>query len=98
MGFGGSALAMIQTLKNNVKQLASRNKYFDKKTDSQSVYGKFIDHKKMSPKEFAKSILDASARTKRPVRILKQYAPSIDFPAALSFPESRYLKCWVIQA
>ncbi|UAB80323.1 hypothetical protein INR76_09355 [Marixanthomonas sp. SCSIO 43207] len=52
MGFGGSALAMIQTLKNNAKQLASRNKYFDKKTDSQSVYGKFIDHKKMSPKEF----------------------------------------------
>ncbi|MEC7986058.1 MAG: class I SAM-dependent rRNA methyltransferase [Myxococcota bacterium] len=56
------------------------------------------NHGKMSPKDFAKAILDASVRTKRPVRILKQYNPPIDFPAALSFPESRYLKCWVIQA
>ena len=56
------------------------------------------NHGKMSPKDFAKAILDASVRTKRPVRILKQYNPSIDFPAALSFPESRYLKCWLIQA
>lgn len=52
MGFGGSALAMMQTLKNNAKQLAKRKRYFDKNKASYSSYGKFVDHKKMSPKEF----------------------------------------------
>ena len=56
------------------------------------------NHGKISPKAFAKSILDASYKEGRPVRICKQYYPSIDYPAALSFPESRYLKCWVLQA
>ena len=55
------------------------------------------NHGKMSPKEFSKAIVQASYKEKRPLRILKQYYPSIDHPAALSFPESRYLKCWVLQ-
>ena len=55
------------------------------------------NHGKMSPKEFSKAILQASYKANRPLRILKQYSPSIDHPAALSFPESRYLKCWVVQ-
>ncbi len=55
------------------------------------------NHGKMSPKEFSKAIVQASYKEKRPLRILKQYSPSIDHPAALSFPESRYLKCWVLQ-
>lgn len=55
------------------------------------------NHGKMSPKEFSKAILQASYKENRPLRILKQYHPSIDHPAALSFPESRYLKCWVLQ-
>ena len=55
------------------------------------------NHGKMSPKDFSKAILQASYKENRPLRILKQYSPSIDHPAALSFPESRYLKCWVLQ-
>jgi 23S rRNA (cytosine1962-C5)-methyltransferase len=55
------------------------------------------NHGKMSPKEFSKAIVQASYKENRPLRILKQYSPSIDHPAALSFPESRYLKCWVLQ-
>ena len=55
------------------------------------------NHGKMSPKEFSKAIVQASYKEKRALRILKQYYPSIDHPAALSFPESRYLKCWVLQ-
>ena len=52
MSFGGSALAMMQTLKNNAKQLAKRKGYFDKNKPSYSTYGKFVDHKKMSPEDF----------------------------------------------
>ena len=53
MGFGGSALAMMQTLRNNAKQLAKRERYFDKKVDSlDNGYGKIVDHKKMSPEQF----------------------------------------------
>tara|TARA_R110002050_G_scaffold38162_3_gene94548 strand:- start:988 stop:1269 length:282 start_codon:yes stop_codon:yes gene_type:complete len=53
MGFGGSAAAMIQTIRNNANQLAKRKKYFDK--DVASNYGtstKLVDHKKMSPAQF----------------------------------------------
>jgi|GEM_PF-1021552 len=54
MGFGGSALAMAQTLRNNAKQLVKRDKYFEKNiTPSNSNYGKIIDYKKMSPEQFA---------------------------------------------
>ncbi|KXO00001.1 hypothetical protein LS48_05850 [Aequorivita aquimaris] len=53
MGFGGSALAMAQTLRNNAKQLAKRNNYFEK--DVPSKFGtstKIVDYKKMSPAQF----------------------------------------------
>jgi len=50
MGFGGSALAMAQTLRNNAKQLVKRDKYFEKDiTPSNSSYGKIIDIKKCRP-------------------------------------------------
>ena len=53
MGFGGSALAMAQTLRNNAKQLVKRDKYFEKNTTPfNSNYGKIIDYKKMSPEQF----------------------------------------------
>ncbi len=54
MGFGGSAAAMIQTIRNNANQLAKRKNYFEK--DVASKYGsstKVVDHKKMSPAQFA---------------------------------------------
>ncbi len=53
MGFGGSAAAMIQSIRNNAKQLAKRNNYFEK--DVPSKYGtptKIVDYKKMSPAQF----------------------------------------------
>jgi hypothetical protein len=53
MGFGGSAAAMIQSIRNNAKQLAKRNNYFEK--DVASKYGtstKIVDYKKMSPAQF----------------------------------------------
>ncbi len=53
MGFGGSALAMAQTLKNNAKQLAKRDKYFEKGVASSiGNYGKIVDYKKMTPEQF----------------------------------------------
>ena len=53
MGFGGSALAMAQTLKNDAKQLAKRDKYFEKGVaPSIGNYGKIVDYKKMSPEQF----------------------------------------------
>jgi 23S rRNA (cytosine1962-C5)-methyltransferase len=55
------------------------------------------NHGKMSPKEFAKAVLDGSRRTNRRLRIIHQHCPPMDIPAALHFPESRYLKCWVLQ-
>lgn len=52
-GFSGSAAAMIQSLRNNKKQLTKRDSYFDKNIEhSEGVYGKFVDNKRMSPKEF----------------------------------------------
>ncbi|AFL81899.1 hypothetical protein Aeqsu_2441 [Aequorivita sublithincola DSM 14238] len=53
MGFGGSAAAMIQSIRNNAKQLANRKNYFEK--DVSSKYGtstKVVDYKKMSPAQF----------------------------------------------
>ncbi|MEH6765076.1 hypothetical protein [Aequorivita antarctica] len=53
MGFGGSAAAMIQSIRYNAKQLAKRNNYFEK--DVASKYGtstKIVDYKKMSPAQF----------------------------------------------
>lgn len=51
----------------------------------------------MSPKEFRKLVLTGSQKAGRPLRLIHEGSPPIDFPAALDFPESRYLKCWVLQ-
>lgn len=53
MGFGGSAAAMVQSICNNAKQLAKRNKYFEKKVVSKhGTSTKIIDYKKMSSAQF----------------------------------------------
>ena len=56
------------------------------------------NHGAMSPKDFQRAIQKGSAKAKRPVRLLHEGSTPIDFPAALDFPESRYLKCWVLAA
>lgn len=53
---------------------------------------------KMPPRDFSKAILEASRKEKRRLRLLLNYVPGTDFPAALHFPEARYLKCWVMEA
>ena len=53
MGFGGSAAAMLQSIRNNAKLLAKRNNYFEKGVAKK--YGtstKIIDYKKLSPAQF----------------------------------------------
>lgn len=48
MGFGSSG--MIQSIRNNAKQLVKRKSYFEKDVDSKSSNSKkIVDHKKMSP-------------------------------------------------
>ena len=53
---------------------------------------------KMSPRDFSKAIQEASNKEKRRLGLRYSYAPESDFPAALHFPEARYLKCWVMDA
>jgi 23S rRNA (cytosine1962-C5)-methyltransferase len=56
------------------------------------------NHGKMPPRDFSKAITDAARKEKRRLRLLLNYVPGTDFPAALHFPEARYLKCWVMEA
>lgn len=56
------------------------------------------NHGKMAPRDFSKAILEASRKEKRRLRLMLNYVPGTDFPAALHFPEARYLKCWVLEA
>jgi len=53
---------------------------------------------KVSPKAFQEQLSDGAHRAGRRLRILHQASQPSDFPAALAFPESRYLKCWVVEA
>jgi len=55
------------------------------------------NHGKMPPRDFSKAILDAARKEKRRLRLMLNYVPGTDFPAALHFPEARYLKCWVME-
>ena len=55
------------------------------------------NHGQLTPKDFIRSIVDGATRTQRRIRIIHQYSPPSDFPAAIHFPESRYLKCWCLQ-
>ena len=52
----------------------------------------------MSPREFQKHIHSASLKVGRRLRLIHQGSPPHDIPAALGFPESRYLKAWVLEA
>ncbi len=52
----------------------------------------------MSPKEFQNKVQNGAVKADRRVRLVHQGSPPHDFPAALHFPESRYLKAWVIEA
>lgn len=52
----------------------------------------------VSPKAFQEQVQDGALRAGRRLRLLHQGSPPPDFPAALHFPESRYLKAWVLEA
>ena len=51
----------------------------------------------VSPREFQKMIQLGAEKADRRVRLIHQGTPPVDFPAALHFPESRYLKVWVLE-
>jgi len=51
----------------------------------------------MAPREFQKHILAGSHKVGRPLHLVHQGNQPIDFPSALDFPESRYLKAWVLR-
>ena len=51
----------------------------------------------MSPREFQKHIQSASLKVGRRLRLIHQGSTPHDIPAALGFPESRYLKAWVLE-
>lgn len=52
----------------------------------------------VSPKAFQEQVQDGALRAGRRLRLLHQGCPPVDFPAALAFPEARYLKAWVLEA
>lgn len=52
----------------------------------------------VSPKAFQEQVQDGALRAGRRLRLIHQGSPPPDFPAALHFPESRYLKAWVLEA
>lgn len=54
------------------------------------------NHGGLSPKDFGAMIQSGALKAETPLRLLHEAGTPLDFPAALSFPESRYLKCWVL--
>jgi len=54
------------------------------------------NHGGLSPKDFGRMVLQGSQKAELPLRLLHEGSTPVDFPAALSFPESRYLKCWIL--
>lgn len=54
------------------------------------------NHGGLSPKDFGAMVQAGALKAETPLRLLHEGAPPLDFPAALSFPESRYLKCWLL--
>ena len=52
----------------------------------------------MSPRDFQKQIHTASLKVGKRLRLIHQGSPPHDIPAALGFPESRYLKAWILEA
>jgi 23S rRNA (cytosine1962-C5)-methyltransferase len=51
---------------------------------------------KVSPKDFLQQIQQGAHKAQRPLRLLHEASTPVDFPASLDFPESRYLKAWVL--
>jgi 23S rRNA G2069 N7-methylase RlmK/C1962 C5-methylase RlmI len=51
---------------------------------------------KVTPKDFHRAVQQGARKADCQLRIIHQGSPPIDFPAALDFPESRYLKVWVL--
>ena len=53
MGFGGSASAMVQSIRNNAKLLDKINNYYEKSVAKKyGTSNKIIDYKKLSPAQF----------------------------------------------
>ena len=50
-----------------------------------------------TPRAFQDSIRQGSRRAGRPLRLVHSGSQPPDFPAALDFPEGRYLKFWVLR-
>ncbi|RME21712.1 MAG: class I SAM-dependent rRNA methyltransferase [Deltaproteobacteria bacterium] len=55
------------------------------------------NHGGLSPRDFGRLVQQGALKAGRPLRLLHEGSTPVDFPAALSFPESRYLKCWVLE-
>ncbi len=51
-----------------------------------------------SPKQFGGALQEGAERASRQLRLVHEGTPGLDHPAALHFPESRYLKFWVMEA
>lgn len=51
-----------------------------------------------SPKAFGGALSEGAERANRELRLLHEGTPGVDHPAALHFPESRYLKFWVLES
>ncbi len=56
------------------------------------------NHGGLSPRDFGRQVRRGAARAGRALRLLHEGSTPVDFPAALDFPEGRYLKCWVLGA
>lgn len=56
------------------------------------------NHGGTSPKVFQKHLKQGASRAGRSLRLLHSGSPPVDVPAALDFPEARYLKVWVLAA
>lgn len=52
----------------------------------------------MSPKDFLGLLQQGAHKAERSLRLVHEASTPVDFPALLSFPESRYLKAWVLSA
>lgn len=51
----------------------------------------------ISPKEFKGYLIDGAERAGRRLRLIHEGSPPVDVPAALHFPQARYLKCWIVE-
>ncbi len=55
------------------------------------------NHGGLSPRDFGRLVQQGALKAGRPLRLLHEGSTPVDFPAVLSFPEARYLKCWVLE-